>query len=212
MRSSSFVLWTAILLVSEIFAGDIKIAILPFTNTMEKLQHDPFSSEMHDNMLMPLSKSDEITLLERDEIQALMKEVALSQSGMVDDSKIVEYGRLKGVQYFLYGSFFQYEGQITLTVNLLTVNTATLGYSNSFQFPSSGIDEKMRGIANTIHVNLTGHPIPTKTTTKYIDKHTPRSDSAQAALAKQQKHESYMGWAIAIVVLGTVIAGVASWF
>ena len=81
------------------------IAILYFRNLSEDRALDPLQKGLAIMLISDLSKLDMITVVERTELQALVEEIGLGQSGLVDSNTTPRVGRLLQSQYLIGGSF-----------------------------------------------------------------------------------------------------------
>ena len=73
-----------------------------------------------DYVLDALLDSDRFSIIEREQMQAIMSEHHLNLTGMVDSATAVQIGRLTGVKYILYGS-----------VVGCSLKEKTIGYDNN---------------------------------------------------------------------------------
>ena len=95
----------------------MRIAVLDFANTSgEKTRFDGYIS---DTIVSELSKYS-LTLLERKRLKMLLKEHALSQSGVVDSEKALEMGMLLHLDFILSGSYTK--NCHSVVVNLRFIN------------------------------------------------------------------------------------------
>ena len=93
------------------FAADKpRIAVLEFENKAEASRWwtDRGAEAMQDVFVTELVKSGKFRVIDRERLDALMREKNLSLSGDVDPSTAVQAGRLLGVEYFLVGSVTEY--------------------------------------------------------------------------------------------------------
>lgn len=112
------VLFVSILVSSTCFAGlgDYpNIAVLNFgnkANISNGLTLDD-TGIVTDYVIEGLLDSDMFSIMERDQLQAVLSEHHLNLTGMVDPSTAVEIGRLTGVQYLVYGNVVGLSTKIT---------------------------------------------------------------------------------------------------
>lgn len=103
----------AVLAAAPAFAQNEKprIAVLEFTNKANSGWHwwsDRGAAAMQDVFVTELVKSGKFRVIDRERLDALMREKNLSLSGDVDPSTAVQAGKLLGVEYFLVGSVTEY--------------------------------------------------------------------------------------------------------
>ncbi len=86
---------------------DIRIAVLVFDNesVTDRERFDPFRRGIADALIADLSRERGFRLVERTRIEALLSELNLSASGLVDMKSAQQLGRILGVQALVLGSF-----------------------------------------------------------------------------------------------------------
>ena len=144
------VLLVSVLISSTCFAGlgnYPNIAIMPFsnhasvsTNADSGVQGQISLTDAgvaSDYVLDALLDSDRFSIIEREQMQAIMSEHHLNLTGMVNPATAVQIGRLTGVKYILYGS-----------VVGCSLKEKTIGYDNN---TIGGIDNNQHTvIANVV--------------------------------------------------------------
>jgi curli biogenesis system outer membrane secretion channel CsgG len=91
-------------------AGDRpRIAVLQFENKAEhSWWHSRGGAAAQDVFVTELVKSGKFRVIDRERLDALMREKNLSASGDIDPSTATRMGKLLGVQYFLTGAVTEY--------------------------------------------------------------------------------------------------------
>jgi tetratricopeptide (TPR) repeat protein len=106
-------------------AGDPRtVAVLPMTFSGTDQTLAPLSRGMSDLLISDLARSPDLQLLERDRIQAMVDEIALSQSGRADAATSLRAGKLVRASRVVQGAITQ-TGARNLTVNAAVVSVAT---------------------------------------------------------------------------------------
>ncbi len=100
------------------------VAVLPMTFSGTDQTLAPLSRGMSDLLINDLARSPELQLLERDRIQAMVDEVALSQSGRVDAATSLRAGKLVRATRVVQGAITQTDSR-SLTVNAAVMQVAT---------------------------------------------------------------------------------------
>ena len=118
------------------------LAILPFENNSvtEPEHYEPLTNGLSAMLITDLSNQvSTLKLIERDKIQALLKEIALSQSGAIDQSTAVRAGTILGAQATTFGSFMVLGNQVRIDARIVKVETSEvlmaasiLGRSDNF--------------------------------------------------------------------------------
>lgn len=107
------------------------VGILPFENNSEFHSESVFT-----NLLtIELIKSRECFLLDRSSLGLILKEQGYQQTGFVDDNKIIEIGKLFGMDKIIYGRISESSTSNSLNVfiKMTDVNTTVVNYSDYFE-------------------------------------------------------------------------------
>ncbi|MBI9083817.1 MAG: hypothetical protein JEZ11_09480 [Desulfobacterales bacterium] len=139
--------------------GDVPktLAILPFENNSvtEPERFAPLTKGLAAMLTTDLKNSGTaLKLIEREKIQALLKEVALSQSGSVDQSTAVQVGRILGAQAIAFGSFMVLGTDVRLDLRIIKVETSELIMAESITGSSDGFIDLERKLAGKIAGSL----------------------------------------------------------
>ena len=118
------------------------MAVLPFENNSvtDPDRYAPLSKGLSAMLITDLKNSStSLQLIERDKIQALLKEIALSQSGSVDQSTAVRAGKILGAQSIVFGSFMVLGNQVRMDVRIIKVETSEVVMAESIVGDSGGL-------------------------------------------------------------------------
>jgi curli biogenesis system outer membrane secretion channel CsgG len=118
-RISTFALCAALLLAivavpglthaAKKLDGKPRIAVLEFKNKADnQWWYSHGATAAQDVFVTELVKSGKFRVVEREQLEALMKEKGLTLSGDVDPSTAVRIGKLLGVNYLLTGAVTEY--------------------------------------------------------------------------------------------------------
>lgn len=86
----------------------------------------PLERGLAELVITDLSKSKQLTLVERDRMQALADEIQLGASGTVDDQSAARAGRLMQAGRLVNGSIVQGGADLTLATSIVIVATAEI--------------------------------------------------------------------------------------
>jgi len=106
--------------------GKRTIAILYFENNSlaQKAEMDPLCKGLTDMLITEFSKISQFQVVERSQLQKLVEEISLGQSGMVDAGTAQQVGNLLGARNLLLGSFMNmFDGQLRIDVRIVEVET-----------------------------------------------------------------------------------------
>jgi curli biogenesis system outer membrane secretion channel CsgG len=122
MRSLVLALTIALAVVLAASAADVRVR-LAVTNLEPQGIDAPSAALITDRLRSELFATGKFTVLERGQMEAVLKEQGFQQSGCTSDECAVEVGQLLGVQYMVTGSI----GKVgrTYTVNARAINVAT---------------------------------------------------------------------------------------
>ncbi len=86
-----------------------RIAVLEFSNKADnQWWHRGGAAAAQDVFVTELVKSGKFRVIDRERLDALMREKNLTLSGDIDASSAIEIGKLLGVKYFLTGAVTEY--------------------------------------------------------------------------------------------------------
>lgn len=77
-----------------------------------------------EQLVMSLSKNSRFRLVERKGLQAVMKELELTMTGLVDENNAAKVGKLIGAKMLISGKLYKKSGKYELFLKLLRVETA----------------------------------------------------------------------------------------
>jgi TolB-like protein len=103
------------------------LAVLPFENNSvtDPEKYAPLTKGLSAMLTTDLQKSaTSIQIIERGKITALLKEVALSQSGSVDSVTAVKAGKILGAQAIVFGSYMVLGEQVRIDARIVKVETS----------------------------------------------------------------------------------------
>ncbi|MFZ5571509.1 MAG: CsgG/HfaB family protein [Thermodesulfobacteriota bacterium] len=133
------------------------LAILPFENNAvtDAEHYEPLRKGLAAMLITDLSKGGgTLKLIERSKIEALLKEIALGQTGSVDPSTAVQVGKLLGAQSIAFGSFMVLGAEVRIDVRIVKVETGELIISESISGKSDAFIELERNLAGKIAESL----------------------------------------------------------
>jgi len=123
------VVLAAVLCMPPLLRGEdrpnIRIAVLAFDNesVTDRERFEPFRRGIADALTADLSREKGFSLLERTRIEALLSELNLSTSGLVDAASAQRLGRILGVQALVLGSFSAVGEMVRIDARFAEVET-----------------------------------------------------------------------------------------
>lgn len=115
--------------IAQVPGSPTTVAVLPFTIEGSDANLQPLQVGLADLVISDLAKPKKITVVERDKIQAISDEIALSKNGQVDAATAVRAGKLIQAGRIVKGALIS-TGASNITMTSTTVNTqnsATVG-------------------------------------------------------------------------------------
>jgi TolB-like protein len=145
------------LIVSSAGAGQKSVGVLPFTNNCianrEKMQ--PLSLGLADMLSTGLSQVKSLRVVERAGLQKVLAEIALAQSGVMDESQTKEAGKMAGADVLLLGSYnLGYDGTIRIDARLVDVETGAALKAEEVTGPKKKIFELVSRLVFKLASNL----------------------------------------------------------
>jgi curli biogenesis system outer membrane secretion channel CsgG len=92
----------------DIIAGERPretVSVLYFENISKNRDYDWLSKGMADMLITDLAGGGEVDVVERGDLKKVLEEQQLSLTGITDDRKALELGRLMSARRLIYGSF-----------------------------------------------------------------------------------------------------------
>ncbi len=102
------------------------VSVFYYKNTRGKKSFDWLSKGITDMLITELSKSYQIQVVERENLQKILKEQELSLTGLMDQNKKVEIGQLLNANQLIYGSFIILNNKIRIDTKLVSVKTGKI--------------------------------------------------------------------------------------
>lgn len=126
-----------VLLISlSLFAnedGKISIAVLDFQNTSGKAEFDYLQKSLSEMLITSLAQKNNFTIVERNRLNDALTEVALGETGVIDQDKAVEVGRAVGAHAILTGSYIVINDVIRINARIIDIQSATILKAKSTQ-------------------------------------------------------------------------------
>jgi TolB-like protein len=121
------------LLLAPLFAAQAEsteakrvVAVLYFDNNTGDPSLDVLQKGFADMMVTDLSSVDQLQLVEREKLQAIIDEQKLQRSKYFDPKTAVKLGKLVGAQYAVSGSFQAMEPQLRIDIKMFELQTGNV--------------------------------------------------------------------------------------
>lgn len=118
------------------------VAVMYFDNNSigkDRADYDGVGKGIADMLITDMSSNPNVTVVERERVQALLTEQNLTKSGAIDPQTAIRIGKIIGAQYMVTGGFISDgKGNFVLTAHAINVQTGAI--SNPTRINSKGDD------------------------------------------------------------------------
>lgn len=101
-----------------------------------------------------MMRNPRTSMVERDQIKALVAEQGLTLSGMIDPATAIEVGKLVGAQYMLFGTYTDVMSRLRIDVRVVEVETGRLRQARELTRPREELFETVAALAQGIFEDL----------------------------------------------------------
>ena len=143
--------------ISTLYAQTIKVAILDFENTSGIAKYDGLGKAMSSMLISDIEANvspKRLQLVERAQIQKILKEQNFQASSAVDKSSSVKAGKLLGVKYLLVGDIYILNDVLVINARLTDTETGDIKFSKKQEGKLVGWLTLKTNIANEIASKL----------------------------------------------------------
>jgi TolB-like protein len=149
------------------YSQTIKFAIVDFDNISGNVKYDGLGKAMSSMLISDLTSSNnKIQIVERAQINKLLKEQNFQKSSSVDKNSTVQIGKLLGVKYLLVGDIYVLNDELVINARLTDVESGDIKFSNKQEGKLQYWLNLKTGIAKEISKNL-ALPLTNKTTSEF---------------------------------------------
>ena len=138
------------------------VAVLYFTNSalVRHDEYEPLSKGITDMLITELAGSPSLQVVERDRLQALLREQDLAQSSRVDQETAVRLGKILGVRHLLTGAFLIDRGErMRLDLRAVDVETSKVEYVETVSGKADDVLELISKLGAKVNQKLQLPPI-----------------------------------------------------
>lgn len=143
------------LVLTNTTQAQITLAIADFTNRTERIYLDSWEQKIPEFLHSELSRSNDIVLVERKSLRALLDEQALSMTGLID-SAAQEVGRLLSARYMITGSINEAGEWLRIDARIINVKTGKVVSEKVQCKDQNQVDKMVQLLANNLRYQLTG--------------------------------------------------------
>jgi TolB-like protein len=142
------------------------IAVFPFEDANARTEFTKLGQSLTEMLITSLINEDKFNVMERVQLEKILKEQSLSQTGVIDAETAIEVGKLSGLEAVVVGSISQLKTSIEADARLIEVETG-----KALAAASSSVNrvDDIRGLANDLASQLSAKAhliVPEADTTK----------------------------------------------
>lgn len=115
-----------------------KIAIVPFTNLGPTAHEKKLGDIVSELLVTRLTGKDNITIIERGQIDQVMNELKLSMLGLTEGSNAEKVGKLLGAEAMIVGSVSEVGDKFAIAARHVDVETGRVAFAREVQVPQAG--------------------------------------------------------------------------
>lgn len=147
----------------------VRIAVLYFeNNSSNKPKLKPLSKGLCDMMISDIKKTPKLNVVERTRLEQVIKELKMTRSAAFDAKSTVQLGKLLGVEYLIFGSFFNLFGKFRIDARVVKVETGEISLAVSV----SGKQEDFDTLEQKLVQKILNKLFPEKKSRLYTKKQT----------------------------------------
>ena len=143
--------------ITTLHAQNIKVAILDFENTSGIAKYDGLGKAMSSMLITDIEANvspKRLQLVERSQIQKILKEQNFQATSAVDKTSSVKAGKLLGVKYLLVGDIYILNDVLVINARLTDTETGDIKFSKKQEGKLVGWLKLKTNIANEIASKL----------------------------------------------------------
>jgi TolB-like protein len=128
----TYIILVVILLKFSCFSQQIKVAIVDFDNTSGIAKYDGLGKAMSSMLISDIEanvSSKRLQLVERSQINKILKEQSFQKTSSVDKASTVKIGKLLGVKYLLVGDIFVLNDALVINSRLVDTETGDIKFT-----------------------------------------------------------------------------------
>ena len=134
--------------------GRITLAVMYFTNRGGEGEWDWLRKGLADLLITDLASSDRLLLVERERMQAVLKELKVSESGAIDKAVAIKAARIAKVDAALFGSYQVTGDEVEIEAHIVDLETASVRRVEWVKGTASEVHEVEKQLAGQLIANL----------------------------------------------------------
>ncbi len=127
------------------------VAVFPFEDANARTEFTKLGQTLTEMLITALIQGDRFNVMERVQLEKILKEQSLSHTGVIDAETAIEVGKLSGLEGVVVGSISQLKSSIEADARLIEVETGKALTAASAKV--TNVDD-IRGLANNLSRQL----------------------------------------------------------
>ena len=152
----TFLFYVCFFMIPVLAGAQTTVAIGDFQNRTNRIYLDSWEQKIPEFLQSELSGSSEIVLVERQSLQAILEEQALTMTGLVDSSTAQEVGRLLSAQYVITGTIHMSGNRLRIDARVINVSTGKIVSEKVQSRNEKHLDRMVTLLGDNLRYQLTG--------------------------------------------------------
>ena len=155
-KKFSIILLLLVSIIIETTLAQQPIAIGDFKNDSEVFYLDSWEKSIPEFLKSELSKAEELIVVERQQLESVLREQALSMTGLIDSATAQSVGQMVGAQYMISGKISKTGKWIRIDARIIQVSTGQVKSEKVRGQDNQHLQEMVILLSNNIRTLLTG--------------------------------------------------------
>lgn len=104
----------------------IRLAVIEFKTLADKNRNGQLGVMVSEMFTTEVVNSEAFKIVEREQLQKVLKEIAMAQSGIIDTTKAQEIGRMLGADAIITGSVIRIQDNLRIDARIIEVKTGVV--------------------------------------------------------------------------------------
>jgi TolB-like protein len=170
MKKPRYILIFLLILYSSISAQNT-LSVLYFDNTTADEEYQWLSKGLADMLISDLNGLPEIKIVERESLEKVLREQALSLTGITEEGSAIEVGKLLQADRLVHGAYIINDDLIRIDLKLVSVESGAVLFALDVKGDIDDIFELETNLVTGLreHLNIKERSVPKLPETKSVD-------------------------------------------
>ncbi len=115
-----------LVLASFLYSSQPNVSVLYFDNIAGNEKYAYLGKALSEMLISELAGIEGLTVIEREQLEKLMKEIALGMSGIVDEKTSPKVGKILGANYIISGSYLVDRTNVSVDYKIVAVEKGSI--------------------------------------------------------------------------------------